>query len=349
MKRCSSFLFGCAILIVVHETSGPSFSEEGGSRDAPAIEEQTFAAAIAKTPAPPAASARPAAAPAAVGASGLFGGRLALGIADGLIQIARGDDWILLAHPRVMTSDDDEDLYGLGFVRRRRPSAGLQQTSFLRLDLRHIRGDHWFSTTSGGYEHRSQSWTWRLRGYLSPHGSEVVERRIEEESIRRPDGAIATLRRTRERLIIPLSGAEAEVGVRLPLPHRLGTFRYFSGAHYRDGPDFDTQWGWIARLEFRPLSRFILDVSAYIDRDFSRADYFLGLSALFPFGGGGQGGGGDADWLEPPPFNPQSIQPRKNPPQRELEEIIGVRRPRPPRAAPPPQRAPPPSVPLQKP
>ncbi len=289
--------------------------------------------APSSSPAAPSPASTPSA-PASVNPSGFAGSHVSFGLADGLIRVARGGEWLLLANPRFMASDDDEQLYGLGFIFRRRPGEGIRQSLFLRFDVRNTPGDNWYTTTSGGFEHRGALWTGRLRGFISPHGADVVERRIEEEEVRRPDGSTDTIRRTFERLEIPLTGAEAEGGLRIPLPPFLGDLRIFGGAHYRDGPSFDAQSGWLTRTEYRPRERFSFEFAAYFNRDFTEVEYLFGVRAIFPFGTGGGGNGksmgGEHFWFEPPPFNPRAVSGKSASARRSKEQVVGTKPPPPP-------------------
>lgn len=268
--------------------------------------------------------------PAAISSSGFIGSHVSLGLADGLVRVARGSDWLLLANPRIMASDDDEQVYGLGFLLRRRPGVGIRQTMYLRLDVRNTPGDNWFTTTSVGWERRTPDYVGRFRGFVSPHGSEVIERRVEEETRTGPNGSTETLRRIFERIEIPLTGAEAEAGFRLPLPRWLGDVRFLGGAHYRDGPDFDSESGWLTRVEYRPRDRFTFEFATYFNRDFTEAELIVGVSAIFPFGGGnsadiaGSGGGSEAFWFEPPPHNPRATSLKGGAVRRTRQQIIAT-------------------------
>lgn len=293
------------------------------------------------SPSTPPPVAGPPAAAGSVSPAGFFVGSVSLGLADGIIRVARGSDWLLLANPRLLASDEDEQLYGLGFILRRSPAEGSRQSLFLRLDMRHTPGDNWRTTTSGGYEHRTPVWTGRLRGFLSPHGADVIERRVVEETVRRRNGSIDTIRHTFERLEIPLSGAEAEAGVRVLLPRWLGDLGGFGGAHFRDGPNLDSQFGWLTRAEYRPRERFSFDFAAYFNRDFSETELVFGVRFISLFGprGGRDSSGHDAYWFAPPPFNPRAISSKDASVGRSQADIIATKpppRPRPPPAPPPP-------------
>ncbi len=276
---------------------------------------------------------------------GQFGNGVSLGLAEGLVRIAQGENWIMLLNPRVVGGDHEQ--YGWGLVFRRRGLSNIRQTLYARYEVRHTSGDQWLSTAVGGLEHRAPGWTGRLRGYHSPHGVRVIEEWVEKERQRLRDGSIQEVHRFFERREIPLSGAEAEVGVRAPLPPWLGELQLFGGAHLRDGPGLDQENGWLTRLEYRPRNRLLFDVTAYFNRDFSSSDVFYGFSFIIPLGphSGGLFGnenpdGSDRFWLEPPSFSSFELHvvetsgenvrrqtitttrpPRRADPQKETENI----------------------------
>ncbi len=251
---------------------------------------------------PPAAPANPARG--ALAPSGMHSSAVSFGLVDGLVRVARGSGWVLLATPRLLVSDDEEQLVGLGLMLRRRSAPAVRETIFFRFDVRNTPGDNWYTAQSAGWEQRTSVWTGRLRGFISPHGADVVERRVIEETIQNADGSTDRLRRTFERIEIPLRGAEAEMGGRIPLPRWLGDLRLLGGFHLRDGPGFDYEDGWLTRLEYRPRERIAFELATYFNREFSQAEHFFGLRLVLPFGGGTDGND-NAFWFEPPPTSPR--------------------------------------------
>ncbi|MFO1489412.1 MAG: hypothetical protein U1F87_00515 [Kiritimatiellia bacterium] len=263
----------------------------------------TTAPAAAETPAPPAEPA-PAGekAPGSVSAGGFEGGGQALGLIDGMIRLHVEQDRMLLLNPRYSVSDDEDMTAGLRFVQRRVFPSKSFHTIYVSGELRDTPGDNTFATFASGFEHRATDYTARLRGYLSPHDAELVETREATRKTTRADGTTVTTRDTFERYEIPLSGAEAEFGVRAPLPTWAGDMRFFGGWHTSDGPMTEQIDGWLTRVEYRPRKFLALEMVTYFDREFSDSETFFGGRFILPFGPGASGG--DAQWYEPLPSSP---------------------------------------------
>ena len=277
---------------------------------------------------------------------GAYGGEgQELGLLDGMIPLKRKEGWMLLLNPRFSGSDGEGYWGSLRLIERYLMTGKGMRTLYLSGELRQTPTDHYFSTFAVGGEIRGSRFTRRLRGYVSPHDANLAERREVRETQTDDDGGVTTILSYFEKYEIPLSGAETEVGTKVPIPTNIGELRTFLGYYFRDGPKTNSEDGWMTRVEFRPRNFLALEFITYHDRDFSGAKMFWGARFIFPFGPD-QAADPDAMWFEPLPNSPisdtlvQSEQENKKLRQTSYKE---PRRPRPPASEPPPSPPPPPN------
>ncbi len=235
---------------------------------------------------------------------GFTGNSRSLGVADGMIRFGLPSGGILLVNPRVTAWDDNEELAGLGVIYRHRLPDASRLTLHLRGEVRNTSNDDNFSSFASGLEHRAQWYTLRLRGYVSPHGANLVQQNVVEETAPTPGGGTVTTRRVFESYDIPLSGWEGELGLNIPIPKWAGDMRAFGGRHFRDGPAMDSEEGWLTRFEYRPREQFAFEVIAYFDNDLEHSEVFWGGRITIPFGPP-DASASDAFWFEPLPITPR--------------------------------------------
>ncbi len=294
IKRFVLFVLAlsCATLVRAEETDPPS---------------DPIATSLVP-PTPPAENndAAPAAskAPGSISAGGFEGGGQALGLIDGMIRLHVEPDRMLLLNPRYTMSDDDDLTAGLRLVQRRVFPSQAFHTLYVSGEVRETPGNNTFLTFASGYEHRAADYTARLRGYVSPDEADLVETRETTTRTTRADGSTVTTRDTFERYEIPLSGAEAELGLRAPLPKWAGDMRFFGGWHYSDGEKTQQRDGWLTRVEWRPRKFLAVEMITYFDREFSDSETFFGGRFIMPFGPGASGG--EAYWFDPLPATPST-------------------------------------------
>lgn len=280
-------------------------AEEGAPASEPAAAPVAPPSSTTETPAPEAEPAPAASkAPGSISAGGFEGGGQALGLIDGMIRLHVEQDRMLLLNPRYTMSDDDDMTAGLRLVQRRVYPSKSFHTLYLSGEVRETPGDNTFLTFASGYEHRAADYTARVRGYVSPDDADLVETRETTTKTTRADGSTATTRDTFERYEIPLSGAEAELGLRAPLPKWAGDMRFFGGWHYSDGSKTEKRDGWLTRVEWRPRKFLAVEMITYFDREFSDSETFFGGRFIMPFGPGASGG--EAHWFDPLPTTPSS-------------------------------------------
>ena len=280
-------------------------AEESAPASEPAAAPVVPPPPAAESPASPAEPAPEASkAPGSISAGGFEGGGQSLGLIDGMIRLHIEQDRMLLLNPRYSMSDDDDLTAGLRLVQRRVFPSKAFHTLYLSGEVRETPGDNTFLTFASGYEHRSANYTARVRGYVSPDEADLVETRETTTKTTRADGSTATTRDTFERYEIPLSGAEAELGLRAPFPKGAGDMRFFGGWHYSDGSKTEERDGWLTRVEWRPRKFLAVEMITYFDREFSDSETFFGARFIMPFGPGASGG--DAYWFDPLPVTPST-------------------------------------------
>jgi hypothetical protein len=279
----------------------------------------------------------------AVAVGGFAGSTRSLGIADGMIRIGAPLSGMLLLNPRYTGWDDDEEQAGLGLIFRRNLPGRVRLTLYSRGDYRETPANESLSTFSGGVDVRAPWYTLRLRGYVSPHGARLIRLVHVDDVEDTGNGGSTTTSRVLEQYEIPLSGAETEVGLKIPIPPWAGELRTLGGYHYRDGSRIKALKGWMTRLEYRPREQIAFEMISYFDENFDNSEIFWGGRITIPLGAGGASSH-NAFWLEPLPTTPRSaltVTPlQENPALR----TVTVRRPQsnsPPPPPPPPVIDPP--------
>lgn len=276
----------------------------------------------------------------AVAVGGFGGSSRSLGIADGMLRIGAPLSGMLLLNPRYTGWDDDEEQVGLGLIFRRELPGRVRLTVYSRGDYRETPADESLSTFSGGVDVRAPWYTFRLRGYVSPHGARLIRWVHVDEVDDAGNGGSTTTSRVLEQYEIPLSGAETELGLKLPLPPVLGELRALGGYHYRDGSRIESQQGWLTRLEYRPREQIAFEMVSYFDENFDHSEIFWGARITIPLGAGGLSSH-NAFWLEPLPVMPRSALIRTPLEENPNLRTVTIKRPR---SDPPPPAPPPPII-----
>ncbi|MGD9873919.1 MAG: inverse autotransporter beta domain-containing protein [Kiritimatiellia bacterium] len=225
---------------------------------------------------------------------------------DAIVPVHFTKSGAFLVNVRGSGNDDEEEEANAGLVYRHLfPEKDLILGANIYYDSRWTAHDNRFDQMGAGLELLSRWIDARANLYIPENKEELVDSFTDQSVEQRTSGewrdpyaethhiAQDYVRRTEtvtttylfERFEQAREGWDAELGVKLPVPDKLGEYRLFAGYYNWDAQysGQDEISGFKARAEARILPALFFDASWYEDKELNGSDWFVGVRLNLPF------------------------------------------------------------------